>query len=125
MGTSRLERFDASDDHHGPVPCAAVIPEDEAGGLPGCLFLFGGGGSRESLAEIQPLLESFWASGVIPRMLVATPDPGAFSFYLDDAERGQNWERFVGDLFIPELRARFGDAVAPVPWGLVGISMGG
>lgn len=124
MGTSTLERFDVDDDRHGRVPCAAVIPEAPTA-LPGCLFLFGGGGSRESLAEIQPLLESFWASGDVPRMLVATPDPGAFSFYLDDPARDQHWERFVGDLFVHGLRARYGAALADRPWGIVGISMGG
>jgi S-formylglutathione hydrolase len=124
MGTSTLERFAVADEEHGAVPCAAVIP-DAPTALPGCLFLFGGGGSRESLAEIQPLLESFWASGDVPRMLVATPDPGAFSFYLDDPARHQHWERFVGDRLVPRLRARFGPAVDGRPWALVGVSMGG
>jgi S-formylglutathione hydrolase len=124
MATSTLERFEVADDWHGLVPCAAVIP-DGARGLPGCLFLYGGGGSRESLADIQPLLESFWSSGDIPRMLVATPDTGAFSFYLDDRARNQHWERFVGDVLVHGLRARFGAAIGPAPYGLVGISMGG
>jgi S-formylglutathione hydrolase len=125
MSASELQRFEVSDERHGAVPCAALIPSHAKRPLPGCLFLFGGGGSRESLADIQPLLESFWASGVLPQMLVATPDPGAFSFYLDDPKRGQSWETFVAERFVEQLRARFHRELEPTPLGLVGVSMGG
>lgn len=124
MITSTLERFAVADDRRGLVPCAAVIP-DGVKELPACLFLYGGGGSRESLAEIQPLLESFWTSGAIPPMLIATPDTGPFSFYLDDPARNQHWEAFVGDSFVHSLRVRFATTLAQRPCALVGISMGG
>jgi S-formylglutathione hydrolase len=116
-----MHRFDVADPIHGLVPCAAIVPRD-AGPLPLCLFLYGGGGSRESLADIQPLLESWWASGRLPPLLVATPDVGAWSFYLDDAARGLGWESFITQRFVAHLRAAFD--VAPAT-GLVGISMGG
>jgi S-formylglutathione hydrolase len=58
-------------------------------------------------------------------MLVATPDPGAFSFYLDDPERGQSWETLVAEHFVAQLRARFRRELGSQPIGLVGISMGG
>src|SRR3954471_1182070 len=107
MSESDLIRFDVLDDQHGAVPCAAVLPRAATTPLPLCLFLYGGGGSRESLAEIQGALEAWWASGVVPPMLVATPDTGAFTFYLDDPERGQFWESFVAEHFRTALRSRF------------------
>jgi S-formylglutathione hydrolase len=58
-------------------------------------------------------------------MWVATPDPGAFSFYLDDPERGQFWETFVAERFVHQLRARFQRELDSTPLGIVGISMGG
>lgn len=130
MQISVLERFELStaESNQALVPCAAVVPRPGPGStkeLPACLFLFGGGGSRDSLAQIQPLLDTWWASGALPPMLVATPDTGAFSFYLDEPGMGQYRERFVGDVFVPALRARFGDVLPERPAGIVGISMGG
>jgi len=122
---STIDRFDVIDDRLGPVPCAAVSPDDVTTQLPGCLFLFGGGGSRESLAEIQPLLEAAWAQERLAPMVVATPDVGPFTFYLDDPPRGLHGERFVGDVLVPHLRARFAGVIAEGPWGVVGVSMGG
>ncbi len=120
MDDVELRRFELSDPVHGAVPCATARPRSAQGALPLCLFLYGGGGSRETLADVAPLLSSWWASGRVPPMLVATPDVGAFSFYLDDPARGVAWESFVVR-FAEHLRAReASDAAA-----LVGISMGG
>jgi S-formylglutathione hydrolase len=93
--------------------------------LPGCLFLFGGGGSRESLAEIQPLLDAAWAEERLAPMVVATPEVGPFSFYLDEPSRGLQGERFVGDVLVRQLRARFAGMIGEGRWGVVGLSMGG
>ena len=123
MPESELVRFDVRDANHGEVPCAALLPSSRARALPVCLFLYGGGGSRESLAELRPALEAWWAAGALPHLLVATPDTGAFNFYLDDPARGMFWERFVAEPFIAELRQRFGCEGTSL--GVVGMSMGG
>lgn len=117
-----IQRFDVDDPNHGAVPCAALLPEAPAEKLPLCLFLYGGGGSRENLADIAPLLEEGWRTGTLPPMVVATPDVGPWSFYLDDPERGLHWESFIALRFMPQLRALF-----PVhhATGVVGMSMGG
>lgn len=118
MDDVELRRFELSDPVHGDVPCAVARPQDPRGPLPLCLFLYGGGGSRETLADVAPLLSSWWASGRVPKMLVATPDVGPFSFYLDDPARGTAWESFV---------VRFAEHVREpgATAALVGISMGG
>jgi len=123
MITSQLERFVVEDPIHGQVPCTAVLPPSAERGLPLCLFLYGGGGSAESLHDIQPLLQQWWASSALAPMVVATPDVGPFSFYLDDPARGLGWESFVATRFIGQLRVRFD--VAPAPCAIVGVSMGG
>ncbi|HKP60805.1 MAG TPA: alpha/beta hydrolase-fold protein [Polyangiales bacterium] len=122
MNESELMRFDVLDERHGAVPCAAVLPRGAEGALPLCLFLYGGTGSRETLAEIHSVLDAWWVAGAIPRMLVATPDVGPFSFYLDDPERGLFWESFVTGRFVTDLRERFRLRARAA---LVGISMGG
>ncbi len=123
MSATVLHRFELDDPAHGAVPCAAIVPAGHHTALPVCAFLYGGGGSRESLVEIQPLLDAWWAAGSLPQMVVATPDVGPFSFYLDDPERGLHWERFVAERFLPHVRAAFGGGDARS--ALVGISMGG
>jgi len=120
-----IHRFEVPDPHHGAVPCAAILPRDAARSLPCCLFLYGGGGSHQTLIDIEPLLASWWASGALPPMVVATPDVGPWSFYLDDPARGLCWESFVTDRFVPHLTARFVLSPAGLGRGLVGVSMGG
>ena len=97
MSPSRIDRFDLADPVHGVVPCAAILPPDRS--APICLFLYGGGGSRETLVEIAPLIAS------VP-MVFVTPDVGPLGFDLDDPARGMAWETFVGDRLIDGVRAR-------------------
>ena len=125
MSATKLLRFHVADPTHGEVPCAAVVPAAPVERLPICAFLYGGGGSRESLAVIEPLLSAWWAAGTLPPMIVATPDVGPMSFYLDDPARGIAWESFVASRFVADLRRRFGATSVATPLGLVGISMGG
>jgi S-formylglutathione hydrolase len=123
--TTTIHRFDVSDPRHGAVPCAAIVPGDAPGPLPACLFLYGGGGSHRSLLEIEPLLASWWSRGILPPLLVATPDVGPFSFYLDDDAHALGWESFVTERFVPYLRARWQLSATGQALGVVGISMGG
>jgi S-formylglutathione hydrolase len=124
MPASQLERFQIQDPLHGAVSCVAISPPVARDSLPLCLFLYGGGGSSETLAAIQPLLDQWWTSGALPALLLATPDVGPWSFYLDDPARGLGWESFVSQRFIPSLQTRLG-ASAAASVGLVGTSMGG
>lgn len=116
-----FQRFELFDPTHGIVPCATLTPVSETEPLPVCLFLHGGGGSRESLATLAERLEDAWASAVLPPLRLATPDVGPWSFYLDDPERGLAWESFIADRFVPHLLAPLGAAHV----GVVGVSMGG
>ncbi|MGZ3448693.1 MAG: alpha/beta hydrolase-fold protein [Polyangiales bacterium] len=115
MNDVELCRFEVRGPSHGDVPCAALFPSGCATSLPLCLFLYGGGGSRESLADIRPLVVEWFASGQLPPMVLATPDVGPWSFYL-------GWESFVVERLVPHLRARF---ALESRTGMVGISMGG
>lgn len=119
MTHARLSRFDLEDPVHGQVPCAVLAPEQHAQrALPVCLFLYGGGGSRESLASLQPVFEAAWREGKLNPCVIATPDVGPFSFYLDDHARGYAWESFITRRFVPQLQAAGRVAI-------VGVSMGG
>jgi S-formylglutathione hydrolase len=118
---SQLERFQVLDPLHGLVRCTSLPPPSADRTSPLCLFLYGGGGSAESLADIQPLLDKVWSSGLLPPLRIATPDVGAFSFYLDDEASGLGWESFVASRFLDHLHERY----SPSALGLLGISMGG
>jgi S-formylglutathione hydrolase len=124
MHAPALQRFELVDPVHGRVPCVAVVPASGAAPRAMCLFLYGGGGSCESLAEIEPLLQGWWGRDRLAPMVVATPDVGPWSFYLDDPARGLCWESLVAERLTALLQAGFGDG-APLPCGAVGISMGG
>ena len=122
---TRLHRFNVVDPVHGTASALALEPSVLSSALPLCLFLYGGGGSSESLAEIQPLFETWWAAGKLPAMLVATVDVGPWSFYLDDPVRGLAWETLVAERFVAQLRDEFSVAITPAATALVGNSMGG
>ncbi len=95
-----------------PVPYALIIPPG-TGPFPLCIVLMGGGGSRQSLIDCQPLFDRWWAEGTVAPMIFATPSAG-MSYYLD-------WDSFVIDDFIPHLRATCNVGVTAIS----GISMGG
>lgn len=123
MREAELERFEVDDPIHGRVPCAVLPPAGGATARGLCLFLYGGGGSRETLAEVAPLLHAWQRDAGLPPLLIATPDVGPWSFYLDDPARGLGWERFVTERFVGYVRQAFG--AAALSCGAVGISMGG
>jgi S-formylglutathione hydrolase len=118
MTHARLLRFDLKDPVHGQVPCAALLHEQHG---PCCLFLYGGGGSRESLASMQASFEAAWSEGQLAPCIIATPDVGPWSFYLDDPAHGYAWESFIVERFLPHVRT-FSTSQR---LGLVGMSMGG
>ena len=89
MDTS-LDRFTVTTPDGIAHPAAALIPPAPQGM---CLFLYGGGGSRETLAESRPLWEQWMASGTLPPLIIATATVRPFGFYLDEPRPpgGQPW----------------------------------
>lgn len=116
-----ISRFTLHDPIHGSVSCTAIRPE-YAGALPLCLFLFGGGGTADTLLAIAPLLFAMFRDKRLPPMVVACAGVAPFCFYLDDAERRMHWENLVARTLVERVKNDFGtnDDV-----GLIGISMGG
>jgi S-formylglutathione hydrolase len=103
------------------VPYAVLAPAGYAGTpSPLCILLMGGGGSRQNLVDMQPLLERWWSEGALPPMVFATPTPG-MSYYVEDPAEGVRWESFLADEFAPHLRKNFNTAATAI----AGISMGG
>ncbi len=118
-----IERFKLADPVHGEVACVELGPRRDAL-LPVCLFLYGGGGSCESLLELAPLVTQLWQRGVLPACRVITPNVAPWGFYLDDPKRGSAWESLVAERLLAHIQDHR-NVAAQVPVGLVGISMGG
>ena len=129
MTRASLLRFGLSDPVHGQVPCAALMHEEHnERELPCCLVLYGGGGSRESLASLHPTFERAWALGELPPCILATPDVGPWSFYLEDRARGFAWESFITGQFVEHVRTLQRNAAGSASsarFGVIGMSMGG
>ena len=109
-----------------PVPYALLTPPGykESPPLPLCLLLMGGGGSRQSLVDCQPLFESWWSEGLLPAMVIATPSPG-MSYYLEDPLGEIRWDTFLVEEFVPHLRATSNVGSDRASTAISGISIGG
>jgi S-formylglutathione hydrolase len=108
------------------VPYAVITPPgyEESGHVPLCLVLVGGGGSRYSLVECQPLFDRWWREGAIPPMVLATPNAG-MSYYHDYSDGSARWEPFIAEDFVSHLRATYNIAADASLTAIAGISMGG
>jgi len=102
-----------------PVPYAILAPGTD-GPLPLCLLLLGGGGTRDALFDLQPLFDRWWAEGVVPRMIVATPSAG-LDYYMEDSAGLLCWDSFLTGDFLPHLRSTWNPGATVV----AGISGGG
>jgi S-formylglutathione hydrolase len=102
------------------VPFAVLTPAGEAP-LPLCILLMGAGGTRDSLLDLQPLFNTWWAEGSVPQMVVATPTSG-LDYYMEDPLGSIRWDSFLDNDFVAHLRStcRVNDALA-----IMGISGGG
>ena len=101
------------------VPYAAIVPPAD-GPLPLCILLMGGGGSRQSLVDCQPLFETWWTEGSLAPMIFATPSAG-MSYYMEDPA-GERWESFLIEEFIPHLHSTLNIGTLTA---ITGMSMGG
>ncbi|MEM7153831.1 MAG: alpha/beta hydrolase-fold protein [Myxococcota bacterium] len=123
--SSAVERFSVPNPRGGTAACTAVVPTAPAEPLPACLFLYGGGGSAETLVQMRPLIERWWASDAVAPMVFASAEVGSMSFYLDDDVAQTSWEQVVAEALLDEVRARLPVRRDPASTGLLGISMGG
>jgi S-formylglutathione hydrolase len=103
-----------------PVPYAVLTPESAAP-LPLCLFLLGGGGTRESLFDLQPVFDGWWKEGVVPPMIVAIPT-ASLNYYMEDPAGTVRWDSFLTAGLIPAIRGAFHASDVTV---VAGISAGG
>lgn len=102
------------------VPYAVLTPNREPL-LPLCILLLGGGGTRESIFDLQDLFDDLWAGGTLDSMAIATLTPG-HDYYLEDPAGAIRWDSFLVHDFIPHLRAAFELGERMV---VAGISAGG
>jgi S-formylglutathione hydrolase len=102
-----------------PVLYALLAPGVE-GPLPLCLLLLGAGGTRESLFELQPLFDRWWADGAVPRMTVVTPSAG-LDYYIETPTGPLRWDSFLAGDFVPHLRSTSNGSACVI----AGISGGG
>lgn len=109
-----------------PVPYAVVTPPDyeRSAPLPLCLVLMGGGGSRQNLVDTRPLFDSWWAEGVLPPMVLATPSAG-MSYYVELPDGSIRWDAFLAEDFLGHLRATCNVSAEASSTAITGISMGG
>jgi hypothetical protein len=74
---SNVELSQVSSGHvFAVVEYAAITPAGGDGPLPLCIVLMGGGGSRQSLVDCQPLFDKWWQEGALAPMVFATPSAG-------------------------------------------------
>jgi S-formylglutathione hydrolase len=106
-----------------PVPYAVLAPSREER-LPLCILLFGAGGTRDSIVDLQPLFDRWWAESTVPPMVIATPTSG-LDYYLEDPFGPIRWDSFLADDFVPHLRSAFNVNDSTVIAGISGGDYGG
>ena len=103
-----------------PIPYAVLAPSSEEP-LPLCILLLGAGGTHDSLVDLQPVFEAWWAESVVPRMIVATPTSG-LDYYMEDPAGPIRGDSFLAYDFVPHLHSEYNTGESTV---LAGISGGG
>jgi S-formylglutathione hydrolase len=81
----------------------------------------GAGGTCDSLYDVQPLFDAWWADGAVPPMLIATPTPGN-DYYIEENTGPLRWDSFLVFDLIPQLRSTLDVCKSTV---VAGISGGG
>ena len=106
------------------LPYAVVRPERLESGLPLLLFLHGGGGSRDFLAQMRPLIEQCWEKGTLARAVVVTPSVER-SFYMNYRDGSHCYEDAIVSGLLPAVRSAYGTSSDRASTAICGISMGG
>lgn len=107
---------------HLPASVAyAILAPDRQEPLPLCILLFGAGGTRDSIFDLQPLFDAWWTNGIIPPMIIATPSPG-LDYYMEEPAGPIRWDSFLAADFVPHLRSTSHVTESTV---IAGISGGG
>ena len=88
-----------------PVPYAVLAPGSTTP-LPICILLMGGGGTRESLVDLQPVFDGWWSEGVLPPMFIVTPTAG-LDYYMEEPEGAIRWDSFFVSDLIPAVHGAF------------------
>lgn len=128
MEPSRIELGElAVDFAPGGVPYSVLLPPgyDSGGPFPLVLFLYGGGGSRQTLVEARTVFEHCWNTGSAPPVVLACASVGEISYYLDHPDGRYRWERFIAEDLPRHLRATYKVRPDRTSTALLGISMGG
>lgn len=121
------ERQVATDLVPSPVAYSVLLPPDYTDSseqYPLLLFLHGGNGDQGFLNQFEAVFKEAWAAGDCPEMIVVTPSCGR-SFYMDYKDGSQQWETFIVDGLIPEVRNAYRVAAGRENTFISGISMGG
>jgi len=103
-----------------PVPYALLAPSREEP-LPLCILLLGAGGTRDSMFDLQPLFEAWWAESTVSPMIIAAPTAG-LDYYMEEPAGPIRWDSFLAGDFVPHLRSTCNVSDSTV---IAGISGGG
>ena len=124
---SRVELAEMPWSGPASVEYAVLLPPEYGAEsrLPLCMFLMGGGGSRDNLAAMTPFFDELWASGALPPMVLATPSTGALSYYLDHPDGSARWETLAARDLVDHLRDKYALGRGQAMTAIAGISMGG
>lgn len=109
-----------------PVEYAALRPDGHDGQtLPLLYVLHGGGGSREYLARVAPIIERCWADGSLPPLVAVTPTAPNDEVVgsLRDAE--DRWEAALIGSFLSHVQMTYGTGSERKRTMTCGPSMGG
>lgn len=106
----------------GPVEYSMLRPgTGPSSELPIVLWLHGGGGSSRFLETCQAQFVTCWSESSLPDLAAVTPSAG-WSFYLDSRDGTEQWETFLLDELVPNIRRQTGSTDGPLVVG--GISVG-
>jgi S-formylglutathione hydrolase len=107
---------------------AVLLPDGHdtaAEPLPLLITLHGGGQDRGQLRSLAPHVESLWASGELPPVVVVVAPTGRRNFFVDFRDGSQRWESMLLGPLLERVHARFRVAGDRRRTLLHGISMGG
>jgi S-formylglutathione hydrolase len=110
----------------GPLEYSVMLPEGYDAAkepFPLVINLHGGGGSRDNLKNMQPVIEEVWRTGKLSKAVVVTPSAKR-SFYMDYRDGSEKWETLISGPFLEHIRKTYKVRTDRQGTLLFGISMG-